>query len=160
MSEPPAVSPSAAADALAEIRARQAQAVDATLVPNTFWPTVGGLMVAFTAAVETGRPWLLAVGTVAFVVGLTAVVGRVLMRHRAQVRTSLIGVRGGAVIAGHVFVTLALGLGTGYAAESAGFGWPATLGTTVTAVAMTATGPWVMRHLRDMMAGRPIGGGR
>lgn len=156
----PAISPAAAADALAEIHSRRDQVVTATLVPDWYWPAVGGLMVAFTAAVESARPWLVAVGSVAYALGLTAVVVRVALRHRAQVRNTLIGVRGAAAIVGYVLCLVALGLAIGFAAESAGLGWPATIGAAATAGAMTATGQALMRYLRGVMTARPIGDGR
>ena len=159
MSEP-AISPAAAADALAEIHARRDQAVTATLIPAWYWPALGGLMVAFTAAVETHRPWVVAVGSVGYALGLGALVVRVARRHRAQVRTALLGVRGAAVIVGYVLCLVVLGLVTGFTAESAGLGWPATLGAAATAGAMTATGQPLMGHLRRVMNSRPIGGGR
>lgn len=156
----PAISPTAAADALAEIHARHEQAIRAALVPAWYWPAIGGLMVAFTAAVESERPWLVAVGSIAYALGLSAVVLRVALRHRAQVRNTLLGVRGAVAITGYVLCLVALGLATGFAAESAGLDWPATLGTAAAAGAMTATGQWLMRYLRAVMTARPIGGGR
>ncbi|MGC5021926.1 hypothetical protein [Micromonospora sp. DT47] len=157
MSEP-TLSPAAAAEALAEIHSRRDQAVAATLVPDWYWPAVGGLVAAFTAAVESGRPWLVAVGSIAYASGLAAVVARVALRHRAQVRNTLLGVRGAAAIAGYTLCLVALGLITGFAADSAGLDWPATIGAATTAGAMTATGQLLMRYLRGVMTARPIGG--
>ncbi|SBT65787.1 hypothetical protein GA0070622_2798 [Micromonospora sediminicola] len=156
----PAASHSAAADALVEIRTRRAQAIDATLVPGWYWPAVGGLTVVFTAAVEGGRPWLVAVGSVAFALGLAVVVGRVALRQRVQIRNSLLGVRGLVTILVWVLGLVATGLVVGYAAASTGLGLPATVGAAATAGAMTATGPWLMRHLRTVMATRPLGARR
>ncbi|RZU77593.1 hypothetical protein EV384_6323 [Micromonospora kangleipakensis] len=159
MSEP-RISPAAAADALVEIHTRRDQAVTVALVPGWYWPALGGLMVAFTAAVETHRPWVVAVGSVGYAVGLGTLVARVALRHRAQVHGSLLGVRGAAAIVGYVLCLVALGLVTGFAAESAGLAWPATLGTAATAGAMTASGQSLMGYLRGVMTSRPIGGGR
>ncbi|MFU8874815.1 hypothetical protein [Micromonospora sp. SL4-19] len=159
MSEP-AITPAAATDALAEIHARRDQAVAAVLVPGWYWPTLGGLMVAFTAAVETRRPWVVALGSIGYALGLGALVARVALRHRAQVRSSLLGVSGVVAIVGYTLGVTALGLVTGFAAESAGFGWPATLGAAAAAGAMTATGQVLMRYLRTVMTARPIGGSR
>ncbi|MEW2445759.1 hypothetical protein [Micromonospora marina] len=153
-------SSAAAADALTEIHTRRVQAINATLVPLWYWPAVGGLTVALTAAVESGRPWLVAAGSVVFALGLAAVVGRVAWRHRAQVRSSLLGLRGVSAIFGWALGLVALGLATGFAAESAGLAYPGTAGAAATAGAMTATGPWLMRHLRGVMAARPIGAGQ
>lgn len=156
----PVISPAAAADALAEIHARRDQVVTATLVPAWYWPATGGLIVAFTAAVETDRPWVLAVGSVGYALGLGALVAWVVRRHRAQARTALLGVRGVAAIMVYVLCLIALGLVTGFAVESAGLDWPATLGAAVTAGAMTATGQPLMAYLRRLMSARPIGGRR
>ncbi|WP_410811381.1 hypothetical protein [Micromonospora sp. 067-2] len=155
------LTPTAAADALAEIQARRDQAVTATLVPDWYWPTLGGLMTAFTAAVESRRPWLVAVGSVAYAIGLAAAVARVALLHRAQVRNSLIGVRGATAIVGYVLALVALGLSAGFAAEAAGMSWPATVGAATTAGAMTATGHPMMGYLRRVMTARPlVSGGR
>ncbi|MFE9919733.1 hypothetical protein ACFYPG_31715 [Micromonospora sp. NPDC005553] len=156
----PGITPAAAANALAEIHARREQAVTAALVPAWFWPAVGGLMVAFTATVESRRPWLVAVGSMAYAIGLTAVVGLLVLRHRAQVHAHIIGVRGVAVIAVYALALVALGVGTGFTAEAAGLSWPATVGTATAGGAMTATGEPLMRYLRRMMTTRPLGGGR
>ncbi|SCE97602.1 hypothetical protein GA0070607_3886 [Micromonospora coriariae] len=156
----PGITPASAADALAEIHARRDQAVAAALVPGWYWPAVGGLMVAFTAAVESHRPWLVAVGSVAYAIGLAAVVGLLVARHRAQVHKHIIGVRGASVIAGYALVLVALGVGAGFTAEAVGLSWPATVGTAIAGGAMTATGEPLMRYLRRMMTTRPLGGGR
>ncbi|KXK63505.1 hypothetical protein AWW66_02910 [Micromonospora rosaria] len=156
----PAISPTAAADALTEIRNRRDQAIDATLVPGWYWPAVGGLMVAFTAAVETARPWVVAVGSVGYALGLGALVTRVALRHRAQVRNDLLGVRGGLAIVGYVLTLVALGLGSGFAADAAGLSWPATIGAGATGLTMALSGHRLTGYLRSVMSARPIGGGR
>ncbi|MFR9777282.1 hypothetical protein ACL02O_14645 [Micromonospora sp. MS34] len=159
MSEP-TVSPAAAADALAEIHARRDQAVTASLVPAWYWPSLGGLVVAFTAAAETHRPWVVAVGSIGYAVGLAALISRVVLRHRAQVRHSLLGARGAFGIVGYVLVLVALGLGAGFAAQAAGLRWPATVGAAVTALVMALSGPRLMGYLCGVMTARPIGDGR
>ncbi|MER7335643.1 MULTISPECIES: hypothetical protein [unclassified Micromonospora] len=73
--------------------------------------------------------------------------------------TSGVALSGGAVV-GYVCCLVVLGLATGFAASSAGSGWPATVGTVATAAAMTATGPGLRRYLRRVMTTRPIGRGR
>jgi hypothetical protein len=77
-----------------------------------------------------------------------------------SVHGSLLGVRSAAAIVGYALCLVALGLVTGFAAESTGLAWAATLGTAATAGAMTASGQSLMGHLRGVMASRPIGGGR
>ncbi|MEW2431323.1 hypothetical protein AB0877_25200 [Micromonospora sp. NPDC047644] len=156
----PGITPASAADALAEIHARRDQVVSTSLVPHWYWPALGGLIVAFTAAVETDRPWVVAAGSVAYAIGLAAVVGRVVVRHRAQVHSSLIGAHGAIIIAAYVSVLVALSISTGFAAEAAGLAWPATTGAITAAGAMTATGPPLMRYLRQVMITRPLGGGQ
>ncbi|MCI4062168.1 hypothetical protein MRQ36_06135 [Micromonospora sp. R77] len=156
----PAVSPAAAAAALTELHVRRDQAVTAALVPRWYWAAVGALMVAFTAAVETHRPWVVAVGSVGYAAALGALIAVVVRRHRAQVRTSLLGARGAVTIVGFVFALVGLGLVTGFAAAALNVPWPATTGATITGITMALTGPRLMRYLRGVMTARPIGSGR
>jgi hypothetical protein len=156
----PQIPTTEAARALAEVHARRDQVVRGTLVPDWFWPAVGALMVAFIAAVESGRTSAVAVGTVVYVIGLATVIGRVATRQRAQVRNALLGARGGLAIATLVVLLVGLGLGVGLGLDALGAPYPATIAGAVTAVAMTLTGPLLMRHLHTVMTSRPVAGGR
>ncbi|TDB98563.1 hypothetical protein E1091_07670 [Micromonospora fluostatini] len=89
-----------------------------------------------------------------------ALVTRVALRHRAQVRNDLLGVRGGLAIVGYVLALVVLGLGSGFAADAAGLPWPATIGAGVTGLTMALSGHRLMGYLRSVMSARPIGGGR
>src|SRR6187431_783041 len=85
--------------ALAEVRARREQVVGANLVPGWFWPSIGALMLLFVAAVETGRPWLVGTGSVAYALGLSTLIIAMVRRSRVQVRNELLGLRGALAIA-------------------------------------------------------------
>jgi hypothetical protein len=150
------VSPGDAARALAEVRARREQVVARTLLPDWFWAAVGGLIVGFNAAVESGRAWIIAAGSVGLAVGVAAVVVKVVVGARAQLRNELLGVRGGLAIALHVAALVAVGLGAGLTMKALDVPWPATAAGLVTAVAMALSGPVLMRYLRGMMTARPV----
>jgi hypothetical protein len=141
--------------ALAEIQARREQVVGANLVPVWFWSSVGALMLMFVAAVESNRPVLVAVGSVAYALGLGALILAVVRRSRVQVRTRLIGVRGALAIAAFALVLVAAGVGLGFLLEAAGVAWPATIGCLPVAIALAVGGPRLMSYLRRVMMAGP-----
>ncbi|MCO8269365.1 hypothetical protein M1L60_02035 [Actinoplanes sp. TRM 88003] len=143
--------------ALAEVQARRDQVVGANLVPGWFWPSIGGLMLLFVAAVESGRPAVVATGTVAYVLGLGALIIAMVRRSRVQVRTELIGVRGGLAIAGFTLVLVGVGIGLGLALDAAGAPAPATIACVPVAAGLALGGPALMAHLRRLMLSRPLG---
>ncbi|GGN72197.1 hypothetical protein GCM10010112_40220 [Actinoplanes lobatus] len=146
--------------ALAEVRARREQVIDTNLVPGWFWRAVAMLMVLFVAAVETGITWVIAVGAVAYGLGLGAVIVAVVRKARVQVRPDLIGVRGGLAIAAFTIVLVAAGIGLGFALEALGVPFPATLAILPVAVGFAFGGPKLMGHLRKLMMSRPLAGAR
>ncbi|WP_239117882.1 hypothetical protein [Paractinoplanes ferrugineus] len=146
--------------ALAEVRSRRAQVVDANLVPGWFWPAVGGLMLMFVAAVESGRPAVVAAGSVGYALGLAGLILAVLRRARVQVRSQLIGARGGLAIAAFTLVLVAVGVGLGLALAAAGVPWPATIGCVPVAAGLAFGGPVLMSYLRRVMLSRPLAGRR
>lgn len=142
--------------ALAEVRLRREQVVDSNLVPGWFWPSIGGLLVLFVAAVESARPLLVAAGSVFYALGLSALIVAVVRRSRVQVRTDLIGVRGGLAIAGFALGLVAAGLGIAFGLDALGVPWPATIACVPVAVALATGGPRLMAHLRRLMLSRPL----
>ncbi|BBH70358.1 hypothetical protein ACTI_70430 [Actinoplanes sp. OR16] len=144
--------------ALAEIHARRAQVVDTNLVPVWFWRAIAALMIAFIAAVETGVTWIVATGTIAYALGLTALIIAVVRHARVQVRTGLIGVRGGLAIAVFTLTLVAIGIGLGFGLEALGVPFPATLAGIPVALGLALGGPRLMAHLRRVMLARPLAG--
>ncbi|MCY1143278.1 hypothetical protein OWR29_35230 [Actinoplanes sp. Pm04-4] len=144
--------------ALAEVRSRREQVVGANLVPGWFWPTIGVLMLLFVAAVESARPWLVAAGTVVYVLGLGTLIVAMVRRSRVQVRNNLIGARGGLAIAAFTLVLVAVGIGLGFALETLGVPAPATLACVPVAAGLASGGPALMSYLRRVMLTRPLGG--
>ena len=145
------VSPQDAAHALTQVRERQAAVLAAAVIPRWYWAALAALVVGFTAAVESGRPVLVAVGTVAFVAGVAACVARVVTGRPMQASNALLGVRGAGLITGFVLATVAVTLGVSFALRAAGVPWSATIGSCVTAVALLAGGPLLMRGVRRIM---------
>ncbi|GAB3149265.1 hypothetical protein GCM10027290_35230 [Micromonospora sonneratiae] len=153
------IQPAEAASALAEIQARRDQVISESMIPNWYWAAIGVLMLGFMAAIETRQPWVVAVGSVGYGVGLTLVITRLTRRHRAQVSNRMLGVRGVLAITVMAVSLVGIGLATGFGLEALGTPRPATISGAVTAVAMTISGPLLMRYLRGVMTARPLGEG-
>jgi hypothetical protein len=144
--------PEEAAAALAQVRAQQQQVIATSPIPGWYWPALGGLMFGFTAGVESRKPAVIAVASVAFAIGVAALVLSVVARQRVAARAELLGRRGGLTIAGFVVTMVGLGLGVGFTLEAAGVAWPATIANGVVAVGLIAFGPPVTRRLQRIMA--------
>ncbi len=144
--------------ALAEIHARRAQVVGANLVPGWFWPGTAGLMLLFVLAVESGVTWVVATGTILYVLGLSALIIGMVRHARVQVRPALLGVRGALAIAGFTLLLVAAGIGLGFTLEALGVPFPATLALIPVALGLTVGGPRLMAHLRRVMLARPLAG--
>lgn len=154
------VPPTDAQRALAEVQARREQVVDTNLVPIWFWGAVGGLMILFVAAIESRTPWLIAVGTIAYVIGLGVVIFALVRKARVQVRLELIGAGGILLILGFAAFLVAVGVGLGFVLEAAEVAFPATLAMVPVALGMAVGGPVLMSRLRRMMLSRPLAGSR
>ena len=146
--------------ALAEVHARREQVIGSNLVPGWFWPSIGGLMVLFVGAVESDVAWVVAVGTLIYVLGLGALIVAVVRRARVQVRPELLGTRGGLAIAGFALGLVAVGLALGFGLQALGVPYPATVAVVPVAVALAVGGPRLMAYLRRLMLSRPLGGSR
>ena len=146
--------------ALAEVRARRSQVIDANTIPDWFWSALGVLIVLFVAAVESRRPWLIAIGSSVYAIGLTTTLLLVIRQNRVQVRPALIGASGLAAIMGFTIALVAIGVGLGLRLEAAGVRWPATISVVPVAIGLAAGGPLLMRYLRRLMRSRPLAGDR
>jgi hypothetical protein len=142
------------------VRAGREKVITTDLIPDWYWPSLGGLIVMFVASVESGRDWIVILGSLLFAAGMGALVGVIVRRRPLQLNTDLLGVRGALTIAGYTVALVAVGLGAALALSLAGVGWPGTIAVAVVAVLMTATGPVLVRHLRRLMLARPLGGAR
>jgi hypothetical protein len=150
-----------AAQALAQIRDRREQVIDAAMVPMWYWWLVGGSNVLLGAAVESHRPAFVAVAAVVFAVGLLAGTVRIVRRAiRVKVRTDLVGARGLALILGFVAVTVAAALSVAFSLKGAGVAYPATSGELAAAICLVVGGPLLMRALRRIMLDRGTEPGR
>jgi hypothetical protein len=141
-----------AAQALAQIRDRRGQVIDAAMIPAWYWWLIGGLNVLLGVAVESRRPAFVAVGAVVFAVGLLVGTGWIVRRAiQVQVRTDLVGVRGLGLILGFVAVTVAAALSVAFGLKGAGVAYPASWGELAAAVCLVVGGPLLMRALRRIM---------
>ncbi|GIE83000.1 hypothetical protein Aph02nite_89500 [Actinoplanes philippinensis] len=154
------IPPTDAEFALAEVQARREQVVDTNLVPTWFWPSVGGLMLLFVGAMETGVSWVMAVGTIVYTLGLAAVILAVVRKARVQVRFELLGARGIGAILGFAAVLVVIGVGLGFGLEALSVPFPALLATLPVSVGLTVGGPALMSYLRRLMLSRPLAGSR
>jgi uncharacterized membrane protein len=156
------VRPEDAARALTEIGQRQEQVIRLTVIPTWYWWAIGGLMVAFTAAVDTRQGLAIGIGTAVFVVGVLTATGRVVFRvvHRAQPRNDLLGPYGVVAILGFVAVTVGVSLAVAFPLKASGVSYAATIGVSVTAVMLAVGGPMLMRYLQGLMLANRSGGSR
>jgi hypothetical protein len=148
------VHPAEAQRALDEIRDRQRQVVAGTPIPGWFWAATAGLMVTFTAGIESRTPLFIAIVVPVFAIGLAATVLGVVLKSRAQVRGSYLGRPGAMTIVGFVLAAVAAGLVTGLGLALAGFDWPATAGNAAAGLVLVIGGPLLMRRLGHIMAQR------
>ncbi len=151
-----------AAQALAEIQARQQQVIDEATVPAWYWWAVGGLMVVLAVGVDTRTAIAVGTTTAVFVAGLlsataVAVGGQV---RRARLRNGLLDGRGVAAILGFVALIVGGTLGVAFALRAAGAPYPATLACLAGGLAMGLGGPVLMRTLRQIMLGNRAGSAR
>jgi hypothetical protein len=157
------VRPEDAASALAEIRNRQGQVIEAVLVPAWDWWAVAAGMVAIGRAVDTRHPAVLAV-VIPIAAACIAILTGVMIfgsYRRTQVRGSqMLGGRGAAAIVGFVWLAVGVTLGIGFGLRAAGTHLPATIATAAGGLITVAGGPFLMRLLRKVMLGNRAGSGR
>jgi hypothetical protein len=154
--------PDEAARALTEIRQRQEQVIKLAIIPTWYWWAIAGLMVGFSAAIDSHRPLAVGIGTSLFVIGVLTATGRVVISglRRAQLRNELLGPIGVFAILGFVAAVLAVSLPTAFALQAAGARYAATLGVLVGAVLMVVGGPLLMRFLQRIMLAKRAGSQR
>jgi hypothetical protein len=154
--------PDEAARALTEIRQRQEQVIKLAIIPAWYWWAIAGLMVGFSAAIDSHRRLAIGIATSVFVIGVLAATGRIVIGglRRAQPRNELLGPIGVLAILGFVATILAVSLPTAFALQAAGVRYAATLSVLVGAVLMVVGGPFLMRLLQRIMLAKRAGGHR
>ena len=153
--------PEDAARALAQIRDRQEQVINVTVIPAWYWWLVGALIVALPAAVESREPITIGLGVTVFVLGMLGGTGWVVRRTlHVQPRNELLGGRGVTVILGFVALVLGVSLAVAFSLDAAGVSHPATLANLLGAVLLIAVGPRLVRALRRIMLGNRAGSTR
>jgi hypothetical protein len=150
--------PDEAASALAEIGRRQAQVIEAVLVPVWYWWIVAAGMVGIGAAADAKQP--LGVVVAALVIaGLTiAMILGAYQRVRAR-DADLLGGPGALLIVGTVWLIAGLTIGAALGLRALGSPAPGTIATASGGAALVACGPRLMRRLRRIMMSRRAGVG-
>ncbi|GAA1407831.1 hypothetical protein ACFQZ4_10150 [Catellatospora coxensis] len=149
------IRPDEAAQALTRIREQQEHVVDTLSIPDWYWWLLGGLVLGFTAAVESANPTVIGVGVTVFVLGLVAgTAWAVRGSLRARLSNALLGPRGIGLVLGFVALTVAVSLGLAFGLQAAAIGHPATWGTLAAAVLLVVGGPLLTRALRHIMLAR------
>ena len=157
------VQPEEAASALAEIRQRQQQVIDAVLVPQWYWGAVAIAMVAIGAATDTRHAAVLAVVIPIAAAFITILTGAMIFGayRQTQVRSNeMLRGRGAAAIVAFVWLTAGVTLSIEFGLRAAGTHLPATIATAVGGVIILVGGPFLMRFLRKVMLGNRAGSGR
>lgn len=149
------VSPHEAARSLADIGTRQAQVIEALLVPPWYWWLVAALTVGLGVVVDRHHPALVALAAAVYAVLVAGITGWMIVgRHRARVSRALLGERGVVAIVSFVWILVGVSLGVGFGLRNASVGHPATLACLVCALGLIAGGPALMRYLRHTMLQR------
>jgi len=150
--------PDDAASALAEIGRRQAQVIDAVLVPVWYWWIVAAGMVGIGAAADNKQPAGI-VAAALVIAGLT--IAMILgASQRVRVRDAdLLGGPGALLIVGAVWLIAGLTIGAAFGLRALGSPEPGTIATASGGAALVACGPRLMRRLRRIMMSRRAGVG-
>ncbi|MDI6102425.1 hypothetical protein QLQ12_27780 [Actinoplanes sp. NEAU-A12] len=146
--------------ALAEMRARREQVVETNLVPDWFWRAMGGMMLAFVAAVESEIRWLITVGTVVFTIVMAAMLFALFRKTRLQVRQDLLGLRGFVAIVAFSVGLTAVGIGLGLTLDALSVPFPGALALLPVCLGLAFGGPMLMAYLRKVMLSRPLASSR
>ena len=148
--------PDEAASALAEIGRRQANVIDAVLVPVWYWWVVAAAMVGIGAAADNKQPAGIVVAALV-IAGLT--IAMILGAYqRVRVRDAdLLGGPGALLIVGAVWVIAGLTIGVAFGLRALGSPAPGTIATAGGGAALVVCGPRLMRRLRRIMMSRRAG---
>jgi hypothetical protein len=144
------VEPADAARALSEIGRRREQVIRRAVIPGWFWWANAVLMIALSAAIESRRGAVLAIGIALFVAGSLVLNVPVSRTARAAPPRGLIGrkpVPGMPVrLAAFAAVLVGVMLATGLSLVAAGVPYPITITAAVTAVPFAIGWQMLMRY--------------
>jgi hypothetical protein len=153
------IEPGEAGAALAEIRRRQAEVIDGTLVPGWYWWAVAVPMIGLGVVVDSHDAVAIAAAAIVFGVGVALLTAWIVVGglRRVKVDDALLGPRGAGLIVGFVWLLVAGTLALAFALQAAGVRYPATISTIACAAALVLGGPALMRRLREVMLRRRAG---
>jgi len=149
------IDPVDAARALSEIDRRREQVIRRKVFPGWWWWAYAVLMIAFSAAVESGRGVLLGIGIAVFVVGSLLIDVPVRRAARAAAPRRGLGARRTLIgLAAFVVGLLGVGLATGFSLKAARLPHPGTIAGAVVGVLFAVVGPMLVRYEADMLVRR------
>jgi hypothetical protein len=149
------IEPADAARALSEIDRRREQVIRRRVFPGWWWWAYAVLMIAFSAAVESGSGVLLWIGIALFVVCSLLIDVPVRRAARAAAPRRGLGARRTLLgLAAFVVGLLGVGLATGLSLKAAGVPHPGTIAGAVTGVLFAVVGPMLVRYEADLLVRR------
>ncbi len=153
------ISAEEAAEALREVREHQARAIlDSGLVPLWYFVGLGLLITAFQLTVELGSPVVIAVGSVASALALTALVLMLRRKMPLHVHRSLWDRRSATLFGGWLAGTIGISLAAALAAEVTGMPAPAAAGGAAWTLIAALTGRPMMNGVARRMAAKVTAG--
>jgi hypothetical protein len=153
--------PDDAADALAEIRQRQQQVINAVLIPIWYWWLIAASMIGLSAAVDTHRAVAIGLGVTLFVFVVAGASAWLVFGAYQGVRVhrDLLGSAGAASIVAFVWLLVGGTLALAFGLRTAHVTHPATIASGCAAIAVLAGGPALNRRLRRTMLGHGTSAG-
>jgi hypothetical protein len=149
------IDPEDAARALSEIDRRREQVIRRRVFPGWWWWAYAVLMVAFSAAAESGRGVLLWLGIALFVVASLLIDVPVRRAARAAAPRRGLGARSTLIgLAALVVGLVGVGLATGFSLKAAGVPHPGTIAGAVVGVLFAVVGPILVRWEADLLVRR------
>jgi hypothetical protein len=148
-----AIEPGEAGTALAEIRRREHQVVDAAIVPTWFWWAIAIASVALGAIVDARNGVAIGAAAVVYAIGVTVLalwVGLGGVR-RVKVHEGLLGAEGAGLIVGFVGIVVPSTIALAFVLEAMGVAQAGTISTLACGAALVVGGPMLMRRLRLVM---------
>jgi hypothetical protein len=154
-----AIEPGDAGAALAEIRRREAQVIEAGIVPVWFWWVVAAASVALGMVVDGRNAAAIAVAAIVYAIGMAGLTASVIVGglRRVKVREAMLGPDGAGLIVAFVGIVVIGTIALAFALEAIGVAQAGTLSTLACGAALVIGGPLLMRRLRIVMLRRRAG---